>query len=65
MSLDKNIKTEIDRYLKYNYSKKDVITYLKRDGFSDAEINENISIFNKVDSNYFNNVLHFYQLCFS
>ena len=45
MSLDKNIKTEIDRYLKYNYSKKDVITYLKRDGFSDAEIKENISIF--------------------
>lgn len=59
MSLDKNIKTEIDRYLKYNYSKKDVITYLKRDGFSDAEIKENISIFSKVDSNYFNNVLHF------
>lgn len=59
MSIDKNIKTEIDRYLKYNYSKKDVIAYLKRDGFSDAEIKENISVFNKADSNYFSNVLHF------
>lgn len=60
MSVDKNIKTEIDRYLKYNYSKKDVIVYLKRDGFSDAEIKENISVFNKADSNYFSNVLHFF-----
>jgi hypothetical protein len=59
MSVDKNIKTEIDRYLKYNYSKKDVIAYLKRDGFSDTEIKENISVFNKADSNYFSNVLHF------
>ena len=59
MEAKKNIKTEIARYLKYNYSKKDVMTYLKRDGFSDAEIAENSAIFNKVDSNYFNNVLHF------
>lgn len=59
MEAKKNIKTEIARYLKYNYSKKDVMTYLKRDGFSDVEIAENSTIFNKVDSNYFNNVLHF------
>ena len=59
MAAENDIKTEIERYLKYNYSKKDVMTYLKRDGFSDAEIAENITIFNKVDSNYFNNVLHF------
>ncbi len=59
MAAENNIKTEIERYLKYNYSKKDVIKHLKRDGFSDAEIAENITIFNKVDSNYFNNALHF------
>ncbi len=59
MAVENNIKTEIERYLKYNYSKKDVMTYLKRDGFSDIEIAENITIFNKVDSNYFNNALHF------
>ncbi len=59
MAAENNIKTEIERYLKYNYSKKDVMTYLKRDGFSDAEIAENSTIFNKVDSNYFNNALHF------
>lgn len=59
MNAKKNIQTEIDRYLKYNYSKKDVIAYLKRDGFSDNEIKENITLFNKVDSNYFSNVLHF------
>lgn len=59
MEAEKNIKTEIERYLKYNYSKKDVMTYLKRDGFSEAEIAENSTIFNKVDSNYFNNALHF------
>ena len=59
MAAENDIKTEIERYLKYNYSKKDVMTYLKRDGFSDAEIAENITIFNKVDSNYFNNALHF------
>ncbi|MGV1012644.1 MAG: hypothetical protein ACOYBS_09360 [Flavobacterium sp.] len=59
MEAKKDIKTEIARYLKYNYSKKDVMTYLKRDGFGDAEIAENSTIFNKVDSNYFNNALHF------
>lgn len=59
MDNKKDIKVEIDRYLKYNYSKKDVIAYLKRDGFSDSEIKENIAVFNKVDSNYFSNVLHF------
>ena len=59
MAAENDIKIEIERYLKYNYSKKDVMTYLKRDGFSDAEIAENITIFNKVDSNYFNNALHF------
>jgi hypothetical protein len=59
MNTKKDIQTEIDRYLKYNYSKKDVIAYLKRDGFSDSEIKENIAVFNKVDSNYFSNVLHF------
>ena len=59
MAAENDIKTEIERYLKYNYSKKDVMKYLKRDGFSDAEIAENSTIFNKVDSNYFNNALHF------
>jgi hypothetical protein len=59
MESKKDIKKEIERYLKYNYSKKDVKTYLKRDGFSDAEIDENITIFNKVDSNYFNNIFYF------
>ena len=59
MAAENDIKIEIERYLKYNYSKKDVMTYLKRDGFSDAEIAENSTIFNKVDSNYFNNALHF------
>lgn len=59
MAAENDIKTEIERYIKYNYSKKDVMTYLKRDGFSDVEIAENSTIFNKVDSNYFNNALHF------
>jgi len=59
MESKKDIKKEIERYLKYNYSKKDVKIYLKRDGFSDAEIDENITIFNKVDSNYFNNIFYF------
>lgn len=59
MEAKKDIKKEIERYLKYNYSKSDVMTYLKRDGYSDEEIKENISVFNKVDSNYLNNVLYF------
>ncbi|MFM7017679.1 hypothetical protein [Flavobacterium sp.] len=59
MESKRNIQKEIDRYLKYNYSKRDVIAFLKRDGYSDSEIKENISVFNKVDSNYFSNILHF------
>jgi hypothetical protein len=59
MESKSNIQKEIDRYLKYNYSKRDVIAFLKRDGYSDSEIKENISVFNKVDSNYFSNILLF------
>lgn len=59
MESKSNIQKEIDRYLKYNYSKRDVIAFLKKDGYSDSEIKENISVFNKVDSNYFSNILHF------
>ncbi|WP_395063876.1 hypothetical protein [Flavobacterium sp.] len=59
METEKNIKKEIERYLKYNYSKRDVLTYLKRDGYSDEEIKENSSVFNSVDRNYLDNVLYF------
>jgi hypothetical protein len=59
MEAKKDIKKEIERYLKYNYSKNDVLIHLKRDGFSDDEIKEHISVFNKVDSNYMTNIMYF------
>ncbi|RZK10404.1 MAG: hypothetical protein EOO46_10855 [Flavobacterium sp.] len=39
---DKEIDKEIERYLKYNYAKKDIITRLLNDGFSESEINDKI-----------------------
>ena len=59
MEAKKDIKKEIERYLKYNYSKNDVMIHLKRDGFSADEIKEHISVFDKVDSNYMTNILYF------
>lgn len=42
MNRGKDIKIEIDNYVKGNYSKNIAIELLKRDGFSDSEIAEHI-----------------------
>lgn len=42
MSSRKDINKEIDNYIRGNYSKKIAKELLKRDGFSDSEINEHI-----------------------
>lgn len=42
MNRGKDIKKEIDNYVKGNYSKNIAIELLKRDGFSEREINEHL-----------------------
>ncbi len=42
MTRKKDIKIEIDNYVKGNYSKNIAIELLKRDGFSESEINEHV-----------------------
>ncbi len=43
MNRGKDIQTEIDNYIKGNYPKNTAVELLKRDGFSESEINEHIS----------------------
>ena len=42
MNRGKDIEKEIDGYVKGNYSKKNAVELLKRDGFSESEINEHL-----------------------
>lgn len=51
MSTRKDIEKEIDNYIKGNYPKNTAFELLRRDGFSDSEINEHIHKLDIVDKN--------------
>ena len=51
MNRGKDIKKEIDNYVKGNYPKNTAIELLRRDGFSEIEINEHIHNLDIVDKN--------------
>jgi hypothetical protein len=51
MNTRKDINKEIDNYIKGNYPKNIAIELLKRDGFSESEINEHLHKLDIVDKN--------------
>lgn len=51
MNREKDIKSEMDNYVKGNYPKNIAIELLKRDGFSESEINEHIYKLDIVEKN--------------
>ena len=60
MSRNLDIKKEIERYYKSNYSKRIAIQRLLEEGFTQEEINEHIAIFNHVDTDYFDTLSYFF-----
>ena len=59
MTTNKNIETEVTKYLKGNYSKKVAFELLKRDGFTDEELQPFSKDFNNL-SNSSDNSLSFF-----
>ena len=63
--MKKDLKIEMARYKKYNYSQNDIVLFLKRDGFSSEEINNNLDLIKDEDSNVeFNRFTYSFTLLF-
>ncbi len=63
--MKKDLKIEMARYKKYNYSQNDIVLFLKRDGFSSEEINNNLDLIKDKDSNVeFNRFTYSFTLLF-